>query len=177
MSLIKKNVSMKIGVVIEMIFCCILICGCYETVKERDLDKSLINAELVNALNDTAMRNAIISQHTIFPYHFAENSDKLNELGGRDLSVLAGYFKNNPGPLNVRRNNTTEELYQARVNFVLNRLKEAGVETSRISVSDGMPGGDGMPSEKVLNIMESKNQSTQGKTRTSGTTIRSKGGQ
>ena len=171
MNLIKKNVSMKIGVVIEMLFCCILFCGCYETVKERDPDKSLINAELVNALNDTAMRNAIISQHTIFPYHFAENSDKLNELGGRDLSVLAGHFKDNPGPLNIRRNNTTEELYQARVNFVLKRLKEAGVETS-ISVSDGMPGGDGMPSEKVLNIMESKNQSTQGKTVMSGTTIK-----
>lgn len=177
MNLIKKNVSMKIGVVIEMIFCCILLCGCYETVKERDPDKSLINAELINALNDSAMRNAIISQHTIFPYHFAENSDKLNELGGHDLSVLAGHFKDNPGPLNVRRNNTTEELYQARVNFVLNGLKEAGVETSRISVSDGMPGGDGMPSEKVLNIMERKNQSTQGKTAMSGTTIKSKGGQ
>ena len=174
MNLIKKNVSMKIGVVIEMILCCILFCGCNETAKEKDIDKSLINAELVNALNDTAMRNAIISQHTIFPYHFAENSDKLNELGGRDLSVLAGHFKDNPGPLNVRRNNTTEELYQARVNFVLNRLKQAAVETSRISVSDGMPGGDGMPSEKVLNIMKNKSQSIQGETRTSG---KSKGGQ
>lgn len=177
MNLIKKNVSMKIGVVLEMIFCCILFCGCNETAKEGDLDKSLINAELVNALNDTSMRNAIISQHTIFPYHFAENSDKLNELGEHDLSVLAGYFKDNPGPLNVRRNNTTEDIYQARVKFVLNQLKQAGVETSRISVSDGMPGGEGMPSEKVLNIMENKNPFTQGKTKTSGTTIRSKGGQ
>jgi len=176
MNLTKKNVFMKIGIVIEMIFCCILICGCYETVKERELDKSLINAELINALNDSAMRNAIISQHTIFPYHFVENSDKLNELGGHDLSVLAGHFKDNPGPLNVRRNNTTEELYQARVNFVLNRLKQAGVETS-ITVSDGMPGGDGMPSEEVLKIMERKDRPLQGKTGTSGTTTRSKGGQ
>ncbi len=175
MNLIKKNVSMKIGVVIEMIFCCILFCGCNEAVKEKGADKSLINAELVNALNDTAMRNAIISQHTIFPYHFGENSDKLNELGERDLAVLAGHFKDNPGQLNVCRDNTTENLYQARVNFVVNRLKETGVEIGRISVSDGIPGGQGMPSEKVLKIMEGKNQSTQEKTRTSGTTIKSKG--
>ncbi|MBA7588160.1 hypothetical protein ES708_30210 [subsurface metagenome] len=175
MNFIKENVCVKLGIVVEIIFCCILVCGCFETVEEKELDKSLINAELVNALNDTAMRNAIISQHTVFPYHFLKNSDKLNELGERDLAVLAGHFKDNPGQLNVCRNNTTENLYQARVDFVLNRLQETGVAVDRISVSDGMPGGPGMPSERVLSIMESKDQPTQGKTRTSSTTIGSRG--
>ena len=171
MNFIKKNDFMKIGLVIEIIVCCILLFGCSGTVMENGPDKSLINAELINALNDTAMRNAIISQHSIYPYHFVNNSDKLNELGVRDLAVLADHFKENPGRLNVCRDNTPEALYQDRANFILNQLKEAGIGIDRITVSDGMPGGQGMPSEKVLDIMEKEYQPTQKTTGMSGTTI------
>ena len=154
MALIKKKTFMKLGVVTEVIFFCILTIGCSETV-QQPLDQSMINAELINTFNDIAMQNAIISQHTLFPYHFVENGKELNKLGQRDLSILAKHFENNPGRLNVRRNITSSDLYQARVNLVLERLKEAGIDTGRISVLDDMPGGSGMPSERILNILDS----------------------
>ncbi len=56
--------------------------------------------------------------------------------------------------LNVRRGETTAELYEARVAHVLSRLKEAGVEANRMSVSDGMPGGSGMPSARLVIVQK-----------------------
>jgi hypothetical protein len=106
------------------------------------------------------MENAIISQHTLFPYHFVNNSSELNELGRRDLAVLTRHFVKNAGPLNIRRHNTPADLYEARVNLVLDALREAGIEMERMSVSDGMPGGPGMPSERVLIILEETQKDT-----------------
>ncbi len=160
MVLIKKNVLIKLGIVMEMIFCCTLNNGCVETVQRESPDKSLINAEIINTLNDIAMQNAIVSQHTLFPYHFVKNGEKLNQLGQRDLTVLAKHLEENPGNLNIRRNNISKEPYQARVTFVIDKLKEAGVEVERISVSDGMPGGPGMASEKILTILERQEKAT-----------------
>jgi hypothetical protein len=163
MTLIKKKMFMKLGIVIEAIFCCILTVGCAETVQQQALDKqaldkSLINSELVNTFNDIAMQNAIISQHTLFPYHFIKNGVELNELGQRDLCILAKHFEENPGHLNVRRNRIPSDLYESRVKLVLERLKEAGIDTERIRVTDDMPGGSGMPSERILIILEGEHE-------------------
>ena len=154
---------MKLCIVIEMVLCCILIAGCAETVREESVDESLFNRELVKTINDIAMQNAIISQHTLFPYHFVKNSDKLNELGRFDLTVLANHFMENPGHLNVRRNDTPEELYQARVSYILEQLEDLGIEAEQITVSDGMPGGSGMGSERVLTILERENKKAAGR--------------
>ncbi len=155
---------MKLRIVIETVICCVLIGGCAGTVGEEGLDKRLLDEELANTLNDTAIRNAILSQHTLFPYHFINNSNRLNELGEFDLNVLANHFLKNPGQLNIRRDDAPEELYQARVSFVLERLEDAGVESEKITFSDGMPGGSGMPSEKILTILERENKKATGKT-------------
>jgi len=166
MALIKENMFMKLGIVIEVIFCCILASGCAETVQQQALDKSLINAELVNTFNDIAIQNAIISQHTLFPYHFVKNGVELNELGQRDLCILAKHFEKNPGHLNVRRNRIPSDLYEARVNLVLERLKEAGIDTERIRLLDDMPGGSGMPSERILTILEGEYKAAPARTTT-----------
>jgi len=164
----KSFTTMLIGVL------CVLMVGCGEYAKEAkppELDKRQINAGLVNYYNDLAMQNAIISQHTLYPYHFVRNGAELNELGQRDLSILAGHFKENPGRLNVRRDSLSADIYNARVNLVLGRLKKAGVDARRISVSDGMPGGSGMTSERVLKILaaaEGKDTKTTSATYTTG---------
>jgi hypothetical protein len=132
---------------------CYLLAGCTEYAQEGP-DKQLVNTQLVSSFSDIAMQNAIISEHTLFPYHFVKNGTELNELGRRDLAVLTGHFMENPGQLNVRRENIPTDLYEARVDVVLDRMKEAGIDTERVSVSDGMPGGPGMPSEMVLIILE-----------------------
>jgi len=155
MALINEKMFMKVAVVVGAIFCSILMTlGCAEDVQQGALDKSLINAELIDSFNDIAMQNAIISQHTLFPYHFVKNGAELNELGQRDIRVLAKHFEKNPGHLNVRRDGVASELYEARIELVLGRLEEAGIDTERITLTDDMPGGAGMPSEKILVILE-----------------------
>ena len=144
---------MKLRDFLQPIILCVLIAGCPGNERQEQLAKSRINAETINTLNNIAIENAIIAQHTVFPYHFINNSEKLNALGQKDLSILAAHFKENPGHLNVRRQNASEQLYQGRVDFVIGQLKAAGVETERIFVSDGMAGGPAMRSENVITIL------------------------
>jgi hypothetical protein len=150
---------MKLSIVTIVVLFCILVVGCQENV-EKGQDKHFINSQLIKSYNDIAMQNAIISQHTLFPYHFVKNGVELNELGQRDLAVLTSHFIKNAGRLNIRKHNTAADLYEARVKTVLDRLQEAGIDMEQMSVSDDMPGGSGMASEKIIVILEQKQQGT-----------------
>ena len=113
------------------------------------------NAWLVESLRDAAIENAIIREHTIYPYQFNENSAELNELGQRDMRILADYFKENPGDLNVRKASTAHDLYDNRVKKVIAVLTDAGVDMDRVEISDGLPGGDGITgSEATLRFKD-----------------------
>ena len=151
----QRNSFAKTCLIVELLLVCVLICGCEEAPQPEPIDKSAVNTELINTYNDISMENAIIAQHTLYPYHFIRNGEQLNELGERDLSILAAHFKDYPGQLNVRRDGIAEDLYQARVSHILEQLRQAGVDTKRASVSDEMPGGSGMASGQVINILES----------------------
>ena len=144
---------MKPFMMIMAVLFCVLTFGCQEEAAENP-DNHLINSQLVNTYNDIAIQNAIVSQHTLFPYHFVENGAELNELGQKDLAVLTNHFMRYSGHLNIRKQNTPGDLYNARVNMVRERLQQAGIAMKRISISDGMPGGSGMTSERVLVILE-----------------------
>lgn len=133
----------------------ILLVGCSKTL-EQDQDRYSINSELINTYNDIAVQNAIISQHTLYPYHFVKNSAELNELGLRDFGVLATHFMKNPGQLNIRRDGVSMDIYHTRLEFVIDKLKEAGIDTEKISIADGMPGGSGMLSKKIIFILDEK---------------------
>ena len=133
---------------------CVLFCGCEQTVQSEPLDEGLVNAQLINTLNDVAMENAIIAQHTLYPYHFVKDSEKLNKLGQRDLSILAKRLTNKDGQLNIRRDGISKSLYQARLAYVAGQLQQAGIDPARVNLSDGMPGGRGMPSSDVVQIRQ-----------------------
>jgi hypothetical protein len=109
-----------------------------------------------DAIRNASLNNAIIAQHTLYPYHFANGSAQLNDLGQRDLNVLANHFRDTPGDLNVRRGDATETLYEARVKSVLDRLTVAGVAGGSVAVRDGLPGGEGIASERVIVILKEK---------------------
>lgn len=130
-----------------------LLVGCEENLSDNGGNQNL-DLELVNTLNTIGVENAIITQHTLYPYHFVPNGEELNELGQRDLQVLAHHFRDRAGGLSVRRGETAAELYEARITHVIGVLKDSGVDTSRIQVSDAMPGGSGMPSERVVTILK-----------------------
>jgi len=156
---------MKLCNIIIISLSCILMVGCSETV-QKSQNPYLKEGELVNSYNDIALQNAIISQHTLFPYHFVKNSAELNELGRRDFGVLVKHFTKNPGSLNIRRGDSPIDLYQARINLVLDGLKQAGIDTGQIHISDGMPGGSGMPSERVITILEESEEASSARTST-----------
>ena len=133
-----------------------LIAGCCQDNKQRQeaiRSQRETDTRLVSWANDAAIENAIVAQHTLFPYHFEPNSAELNELGRRDLGILARHYQQNPGRLNVRRGPTHPNLYQARVDHVVAMLRSGGVVTAAIHISDAPAGGEGMPSEEMMHIL------------------------
>jgi hypothetical protein len=136
-----------------------LLTGCEDTT-DQGQDRHLINSELINSYSDIAVQNAIISQHTLYPYHFVNNSAELNELGLRDLGILAAHFEKNPGKLNIRRNGTSADVYKGRIDLVVAKLEGSGIDTKQMSIADGMPGGSGITSEKIILIMEDEYQNS-----------------
>ncbi len=143
---------MKLYVIITMGFCCMLFTGCSEV--EQNQNRYLINSELINTYQDTSVQNAIISQHTLYPYHFVNNGAELNELGLRDIAVLSAHFAKNPGQLNIRHGSVSTNLYVDRIKFVLDKLKEAGINTKQVNITDGMPGGSGITSDAIIVILK-----------------------
>lgn len=163
---------MKLTTIAAVVFCGALLAGCSQNQnvqKNENKDTYVVNKEVVNFLNNIGIENAIIAQHTLFPYHFVKNSAELNELGQKDLAILAKHFSRYPGDLNVRKGDTPADIYQARVNFVINRLKKAGVPADQIRIADGMPGGDGMVSERVIKILDKADKATRRTTSTEST--------
>jgi hypothetical protein len=150
---------MKLNMNKMIVLVCVLIMGCQENVKENP-DKPVINRQVMGTYNDIALENAIISQHTLYPYHFVNNGAELNELGKRDLAVLIRHFTKEAGHLNIRKHNISTELYKARVESVQKRLEEADISMDRISVSDYMPGGSGIASESILVILSQEDEVT-----------------
>lgn len=149
---------MKLSMIIMTVLLFVLMSGCQENV-QKNLNNHMINSQLVKSYNDIAMQNAIVSQHTLFSYHFVTNGAELNELGRRDLAALTSHFIRYPGHLNIRRDNIAADLYEARINMVHERLLEAGIDMGRISISDDMPGGSGITSERMLIILEQRSPS------------------
>lgn len=156
---------MKANINTIIISLCILMAGCNEPVQENPAEP-VVNAKIINTYNDIALENAIISQHTLYPYHFVDNGAELNELGKHDLAVLTRHFVKEAGHLNIRKHDTSAELYEARVESVQRRLKEAGINMDRISISDYMPGGSGIPSENILVILAEKDEPAPAKEQT-----------
>lgn len=110
------------------------------------------NMMLAKPMFEESVSNAIIVQRTLFDYHFVPAKAQLTELGERDLTVLAGYFKETGGQLNVRRAGASDGLYGARIEGVVRFLAAAGVEPGSLSVADSHAGGEGMPSLRFVLI-------------------------
>ena len=150
---------MKMCIIITMCCSLMLLTGCAKNTEWPE--RQALNSSLINSYNNMSIQNAIVSQHTLYPYHFVKNAAELNELGNRDLMVLAKHFTKHPGGLNIRRDNVSGDLYQARIDFVVERLKEENVDVERVDISDGMSGGSGMTSERVIVILKDKRDSSE----------------
>ena len=108
---------------------------------------------MVSSLQEQTVRNAVLRQHTIFPYHFEGDSAELNAIGKRDLAILAGQFRNHAGRLNVRRDEACDRLFQERVASVRAFLWHEGVPPGNVRIADACAGGDGMDSEQTMEVL------------------------
>lgn len=120
----------------------------------RPSQRGTANAFLCTWLDEKDTEQALVAQHTVFPHHFVAGTSRLNELGERDLGVLAAHYKEHPGLLNIQRARASAGLYDARVAVVAAFLLEEGVEVGELSISDTGTGGDGMASERVLRVLQ-----------------------
>jgi hypothetical protein len=118
--------------------------------------RNVMNTWAVEQYNQDSEHAAIIRQHTLYPYHFVEYGADLNELGERDLGVLAAHYRDNPGTLNVRQLGTSNDIYEARLATVTTMLTDMGVDTDRIRLGGGMAGGEGVSSARMIVILEEK---------------------
>ncbi len=141
----------------------LLLAGCGGKRVHDDAPFGSSGAAMVQMLNNESVDNGILAQHTLFPHHFVVNAAKLNELGRRDLGVLARHFVTAPGQVNVRRGTASATLYEARVATVRQRMVEAGVDPERITITSDLPGGSGMPSDFVLYVLEAMTGGDYGK--------------
>ena len=133
--------------------CMLALAGCETAPPAEPAYDPALDAHMVEAYFSRQMRNAILAQHTIYPYHFDVYSASLNELGERDLDLLARHLKENPGPLGVRQGDASDEVYQARVDTVRGFLMDTGVPADRIAIADALPGGDGAVSDRVIEVL------------------------
>jgi len=101
-----------------------------------------------------SMQRAIVVQSTLFPYHFVPDAAELNELGQRDLLVLARHFEKHSGALSVRAGDDTPALGEARIRAVLDALVAAGVAKDHVTLRDSLPRGEGLASARVIEIMK-----------------------
>jgi hypothetical protein len=101
-----------------------------------------------------AIERAIVAQRTLYSYHFEIGSPELNELGRRDLGVLARHLTQAGGRIVLARGEADEGLYRTRAERVLAALKEAGVPPERAKLAEGLPGGDGMSGARLVEILE-----------------------
>jgi len=129
------------------------VTGCEQTDTSLRREAE-IDALLAESYRQRPIDNAIIAQHTLYPYHFIVDGAELNELGKHDLGILANHFKKRSGCLNVRQGGASDELYKARLMTVINGMQAAGVPMQKMTVADDLPGGDGMVSDRVVKILE-----------------------
>jgi hypothetical protein len=138
------------------VVCAIVFCGCQEQQADPTVDQSQVNRKIVDTYSDLMIQNAVIAQHTLYPYHFVNNSVLLNNLGERDLAVLVQHFQENPGQLTIEQGKTEAILYQSRAQTVYEKLLAGGIPDGKIKIVTGMPGGDGIQSNAVIEVLQTE---------------------
>lgn len=146
---------MKVGFMISTVTLAIWIGGCNSTDWQPE-QRAVMNEWMIDDYNQDMIAGGVVAQHTLYDHHFLPNSAVLNELGDRDVTILANAYAEHPGQLNIRRGSESPGLYKQRVDTVRNALAAAGVEVKRLALGEANPGGDGLSSEQVVYILENR---------------------
>lgn len=117
------------------------------------------NILLATELMDASATAGTVKSHTLFPYHFVESTAVLNELGEREMRILAAHYREHGGPLNLRRDSGAPTLHEERINAMLAFLHKEGVDTSRVRLTETTMGGPGVMSVEAIERMERARES------------------
>lgn len=101
------------------------------------------------AIRQASLDRAIVAERTIYPFHFVAGSADLNDLGSRDLGVLARHAAEHGGTIQLHRGRTSFELYAARTRSVRAALQAQGVDLERVAVVDEPPFGPGISGRRA----------------------------
>lgn len=129
-----------------------LVAAC--KTKEIDNSQKQFDRAAVQSYFDDQRICGVLAEKTLWPHYFVPNSAELNELGQRTLAPIIHYYLDNPGPLSIRRGSEGEELYTARVATVQKALIDGGIAPERIQITDAVAGGPGLPTTKVMQILD-----------------------
>ncbi len=83
----------------------------------------------------------------------AQETDESGMQQDRNAHFMVAELQEYPVDLNVKRGDASEDLYAARKKTVRAYLSNHGVNTDLISLGDGTPGGDGMPSAHAIVVL------------------------
>jgi hypothetical protein len=141
----------------------LLTAGCtnhYGMMPIQD-DRGAYNAWTIETAFDSSARSAIITQRTLYPYHFVPDSPDLNELGRHDVEILAARLARRGGELSIRQGEEPDGLYEARMATVMMELSAAGVDPAAIRLGDEFPRGEGMRADQIIHILKQERTSPQ----------------
>jgi hypothetical protein len=110
---------------------------------------------------DQNARNAIVLQRIIHDHHFEPATAVLNDLGKRQVQVLAEAYGNQAVRINVWRGEQPAELYDRRVDVVREALVTRGMDAAKLTFGDGMPDGSGISSELIWNAYKQAAEASQ----------------
>jgi hypothetical protein len=123
--------------------------------------RSKANEAMIRTLNDRAARNAALSEHTVYPYHFDKYSAQLNSLGRHHLKVLAEGLRNGLDTLHLPRGEADDALYQQRRNTLRQRLAALDLDAQAVTLRDAMPAGEGTESQQALRALQKQRQASE----------------
>lgn len=116
---------------------------------DTELDSGMVQRYFTEQID-----SGIVRQRTIYSHHFVDQTAHLNELGRRDISVLARHYRQYGGSLHVRQGPTSNELYAVRLESIRAALAASGVSKDQVVIDDGLPGGDGLSAEAASRALE-----------------------
>lgn len=127
--------------------------------------------EALGARRADAVRNYLISQGVspdrikiVSRGEYDASAPETDEAGmqeDRHAIFKVAELQDYPVNLNVKKGDASDQLYDLRKKSVRSFLQEQGVNTDLISLSDGLAGGDGMPSQQaVVFLLESYSTTT-----------------
>ena len=113
---------------------------------------SKIDAWAVEVPIKTSVENAVIRQRVLYDYHFVDGAVRLTPLGRRDARILANHYKGTEWELNLKQGRASDQLYEQRMNAIVIMMKANGIALADLTIIDGVPGGQGVPSTDARRI-------------------------